>query len=107
MAGSSSSYSIRFPPLRMLVLPRRCVRPRVGNESAVPRVHASGLFALFGGCALVMQLAFAGTEEIGLAAVSIGEDVIVVEDDIGVVKKVNDDRRVCNRQEAHRLRSSI
>src|SRR5438552_7023076 len=30
--GSSSSYSIKLPPLRVLVLPRRCVRPPPPNE---------------------------------------------------------------------------
>src|SRR5262245_22687591 len=45
MIGSSSSYSIRLPPLRVLVLPSRCVRPpppseRINHLPSPPHVGA-------------------------------------------------------------------
>src|SRR5438128_181597 len=63
-----------------------CKFPRIGNKATVPRVNALGLFAFFGGGVLVMNFVLAAPEEISLAVVSIAKGVIVVEDEIQIVK---------------------
>src|SRR5882672_3124461 len=80
---------------------------RVGNESAVPGINAPGLFALFGVRVLVMDLFSTGREEVGFAVESFTEGVVVVENELVIVKEVDHDRRVGHAQESQRLGAAI
>src|SRR5205814_9415886 len=80
---------------------------RVRHKAAVPCIDAFRLLALFRGRIFVMNLVRATTEEIRFAIVAIAKGVIVIEDEIQIVKEIDHHRRVCHYEKTRGCTATI